>query len=77
MVLPHPYKWNPNPYVGDVQIMALAYWLRHEELREAELKKYKEDEIQSPLWIRVEATNLREVIPSHSILSTDKGIAPI
>jgi hypothetical protein len=34
IILPHPYKWNPNPYVGDVQIMALAYWLRHEEMRE-------------------------------------------
>jgi hypothetical protein len=34
MVLSHPYRWNPNPYVGDVQIMAFASWLRHEEIRE-------------------------------------------
>jgi hypothetical protein len=24
IILPHPYYWNPNPYVGDVQIMAFA-----------------------------------------------------
>jgi hypothetical protein len=70
MVLPHPYKWNPNPYVGDVQIMSLAYWLRHKEMREVELKKYKEDEFQIPLWIRFEATRPREVIASHRSLST-------
>jgi len=49
MVLPHTYKWNPNPYVGDVQIMAFASWLRHEELREKELKRYNKGELHSPL----------------------------
>jgi hypothetical protein len=47
--LPHPYKWSPNPYVGDVQLMALASWLRHEDLREAEMKKYREEEFHTPL----------------------------
>jgi len=58
IILPHPYKWNPNPYVWGVQIMALAYSLRHEEMRVDELKKYKEDVFQSPLWIRDEAIRL-------------------
>jgi hypothetical protein len=55
LILPHPYNWNPNPYVGDVQLMAFASWLRHEEMRAEEFKKYKEEELQTPLWIRVEA----------------------
>jgi hypothetical protein len=77
IILPHPYKWNPNPYVGDVQMMAFASWLRHEEMREEELKKYKEDEFQTPLWIRVEAARPGDVITSHHNLSLDKEIAPI
>jgi len=57
--------------------MDLAYWMRHEELREAEMKKYKEDEFQSPLWIRAKLAMLGEVIKSHKNLSTYKDIAPI
>jgi hypothetical protein len=30
MVIPHPYNWNPNPCIGEVQIMDFASWLRHE-----------------------------------------------
>jgi hypothetical protein len=33
LVLPHPYNWISNPYVGDVQLMAFDSWLRHEEMR--------------------------------------------
>jgi len=47
--LPHPYKWSPNPYVWDVQLMVLASWLRHEDLRETEMKKYREEEFHTPL----------------------------
>jgi hypothetical protein len=34
-----------------VKIMAFSSWLRHEELREIEIKRYKEEEIHIPLWI--------------------------
>jgi hypothetical protein len=34
IILPHPYKWNPNPYVGDVHMMTFASWLRHKDMRE-------------------------------------------
>jgi hypothetical protein len=39
LVLPHPYNWNPNPYVGDVQLMAFSSWLRHEEMRARRIQK--------------------------------------
>jgi len=49
MVLPHPYNWNPIPYVGDDKTMAFASWLRNEELRETYLKRYKEEELHNAL----------------------------
>jgi hypothetical protein len=42
LIFLHPYNWNPNPYVEDVQLMTFASWLRHEEMRAEEFKKYKE-----------------------------------
>jgi hypothetical protein len=41
------------------------------------LKRYKEEEIHSPLWIRDEATKPGEVLASHNILYVDKEVAPI
>lgn len=35
-------------YVGDVQFMALASWLRHEEMRAGELKRQLEEELTTP-----------------------------
>jgi hypothetical protein len=34
LILPHPYNWNPNPYLGDVELMPFSSWMRNEELRE-------------------------------------------
>jgi hypothetical protein len=30
LILPHPYNWNLNPYVGDFQLISFTSWLRHE-----------------------------------------------
>jgi hypothetical protein len=49
LIFSHPYNWIPNPYVGYVQLMAFASWLRHEETRAGEFKKYKEEEQKIPL----------------------------
>jgi len=62
LIFPHPYNWNHNPYVGDVQLMAFASWLRHEEMRAEELNKYKEEESKTPLWTIDEAFRPRDVI---------------
>jgi hypothetical protein len=70
MILPHPYKWNPNPYIVDAQIKSLPSWLRHEELRATDVKRYKEDELHNHLWIRVEVENTGDFIAIHSILTT-------
>jgi hypothetical protein len=74
IVLPHPYIWNPNTYVGDAQIMDFAYWLRHEELGIVEMKRYKEEELHSPLCIRAKEANIGEFIANNNILSLDKDV---
>jgi acyl-CoA thioesterase len=56
--------------------MAFSSWLRHEEMRAEEFKKYKEEEQQTPLWIRVEVARPKDVINNHHSLSLDKDITP-
>jgi len=31
--------WDPNAKLGDLQLMALASWMNHEESRVAEMKR--------------------------------------
>jgi hypothetical protein len=40
------------------------------------MKKYKEEEQQTPLWIRVEASRSRDVINNHHSLSLNRDIDP-
>jgi hypothetical protein len=74
--LSHPYNWNQNPYVGDVQIMDFASWLRYEEIRLNEMKRYKEEELHNSLWIKVEVPRPKDVLSIHDTLSLDKDAAP-
>jgi hypothetical protein len=76
LILPHPYNWNPNPYVWDVQLMFFASWLRHEYMREEEFKKYKEEELQTPLLIRFEEVRHGDIITNHHNICLDKYVAP-
>jgi len=40
MALTNMNFWDPNAELGDLQLMALASWMNHEESRAAEMKKY-------------------------------------
>jgi hypothetical protein len=71
LILSHPYNLDPNTYVGDVQLMAFALWLRNGEMRVEEFKKYKEEELQTPMWIRAKVSRPRYVITNHHHLSLD------
>jgi len=31
--------WDPNARLGDLQLMAMASWMNHEELRAVEIRK--------------------------------------
>jgi hypothetical protein len=41
------------------------------------MKRYKEEELHNPLWIRVEAPMPKDVIASHDTLSSNRDVAPI
>jgi len=45
---------DPNSKLGDLQLMALASWMNHEEARVAEIKKVMKREETKPIMIRVE-----------------------
>lgn len=46
--------WDPNVELGDVQLMAMASWLNHEEKRVAEIGNIINRELSEPLMIRAE-----------------------
>jgi len=39
LALTDPNAWDPNSEVGDLQLMALASWMNHEEARAVEIEK--------------------------------------
>lgn len=44
--------WDPNPKMGDLQLMALASWMSHEEARAKEVKRVLERDETNLLYIR-------------------------
>jgi len=46
--------WDPNENLGDLQLMALASWMNHEEARAAKMKKILTREQTEPLMKRAE-----------------------
>ena len=66
-----PYKWSPNPYVGDFHIRVMASWTNHEILRVEAMTAYQTTKKYSELWIMEESSNLVEVIFNHRILTSE------
>ena len=54
MALTNMNVWEPNSKLGDLQLMALASWMNHEEARATEMKKILAKEQIEPLMIRAE-----------------------
>ena len=54
MALTDMNVWDPKAELGDLQLMALASWMNHEESRAAEIKRIMAREQNEPLFIRVE-----------------------
>ena len=51
MALTDMNLWDPNARLGDLQLMAMASWMNHEEKRATEIKKLMEKEKNEPLMI--------------------------
>ena len=46
--------WDPNAKLGDLQLMAKASWMNHEELRAIEMKRLLIKGQNEPLMMRAE-----------------------
>jgi len=68
--------WDPNAKLGDLQLMAIASWMNHEELRAEEIKRLIIKEQNEPLMIRVEPLDPMALINTHNLLANDPQIAP-
>ena len=65
MALTDMNVWDPNARLGDLQLMAMASWMNHEELRAAEIRKLMIKEQNEPLMIRAETSDPMALISTH------------
>ena len=68
--------WDPNAKLGDLQLMALASWMNHEEERAAEMKKILAREQTNALRIRAKQSNPMVEISTHNLIPNDPQLAP-
>lgn len=68
--------WDPNPKLGEFQLMVLASWMSHEEARATKMKRVLAREEVEPLFIRVEQPNSMVVINTHNLIANDPKLAP-
>ena len=71
LALPNEVSWDPNTALGDMQLMAFASWLNHEDQRAAEEKSVMNRELNDPLFIRAEPEDPVALISAHKHLSTN------
>lgn len=61
--------WDPNTVIGNVQLMAMASWMDHEEKRAAEVYSSIGRELIELLMIRAEPDDPSAVISAHQHLA--------
>ena len=76
MALTDMNVWDSNAKLGDLQLMALASWMNHEEARVAEMKKVLAREQTKPLMIRVGQPNPNALISTHNLITNDPQVTP-
>jgi len=76
MALTDMNVWDPNAELGDLQLMALASWMNHEESRAAEMKIILAREKIETLFIRDEQSNPMALISTHNLIANDPQLAP-
>lgn len=76
LALPNMNLWDPNAALGDVQLMAIASWLNHEEKRVAEILKIMDRELSEPLMIRAEPGDPSALIYAHQHLANNPQVLP-
>ena len=74
--LPDMNAWDPNTVIGDVQLMAMASWMNHEEKRGVEVRNIIGRELSEPLMIRAEPDDPSAVISAHQHLANNPQDLP-
>jgi len=68
--------WDPNTVIGDVQLMAMASWMNHEEKRTTKVHSIIDRELNVPLMIRAESDDPSAVISTHQHLANSPQDLP-
>jgi len=68
--------WDPNAVLGDLQLMAMASWMIHEEKKAAKIQKMMEKELNEPMMIRAEPVDPMALISSHQHLVANPKSVP-
>jgi len=76
MVLTNMNVWDPNARLQDLQLMAMASWTNHEELRVVEIRRLMIKEHNEPLMIRAEPSDPMALISTHNMLANNPHISP-
>lgn len=76
MALTNMNLWDPNARLGDLQLMAMASWMKHEEKRATEIKNLMAKEKNEPLMIRSDPSDPMALISTHQLLVNNPQGAP-
>ncbi len=71
MALADMNLWNQNAALGELQLMAMASWMSHEEKMAVEIQKMMAKELNEPLMIRVESAEPMALIYAHQHLTAN------
>ena len=74
MALPDMNLWDPNVALEDIQLMAMASWLSHEEKRAIEIQKFMTKVLSEPLLITTELEDLSALIYAHQHLARNPQV---
>ena len=69
--LPNMNAWDRNIVIGDVQIMAMASWMSHEEKRAVDVRNIIGRELSEALMIREEPDDPSAVISTNQHLANN------
>ena len=76
MALTDMNVWDPNARLGDLQLMAMASWMKHEELRVVEIRRLMIKVQNEPLMIKAKPSNPMALISTHNLVANNPQIAP-
>ncbi len=68
--------WDPNARLGDLQLIAMASWMNHEDLMATKIRRLMIKEQNEPLMIRSEPSDPMALINTHNLLGNNPQISP-